>query len=39
MSLMVRLAPGLAGFELGSGIYVNTTLPEESAKFLNAVKP
>jgi UDPglucose--hexose-1-phosphate uridylyltransferase len=27
-----------AGFELGSGIFVNTSLPEESAKFLREVK-
>ena len=24
----------LAGFELGSGMYINTTLPEQSARFL-----
>lgn len=27
-----------AGFELGSGMYINTALPEESAKFLRTVK-
>jgi UDPglucose--hexose-1-phosphate uridylyltransferase len=27
-----------AGFELGSGIFVNTALPEASAKFLREVK-
>ena len=27
-----------AGFELGSGMYVNTALPEESAEFLRRVK-
>jgi UDPglucose--hexose-1-phosphate uridylyltransferase len=26
-----------AGFELGSGMYINTSLPEESAKFLRSV--
>ncbi|HOX45670.1 MAG TPA: galactose-1-phosphate uridylyltransferase [Myxococcota bacterium] len=26
-----------AGFELGSGMYINTTLPEDSAAFLRAV--
>lgn len=24
----------VAGFELGSGIYINTVIPEEAAKFL-----
>jgi len=27
-----------AGFELGSGIFINTSLPEESAEFLRQVK-
>ncbi|MEK9136940.1 MAG: galactose-1-phosphate uridylyltransferase [Bacteroidota bacterium] len=27
-----------AGFEMGSGMFINTMLPEESAKFLRAVK-
>jgi len=27
-----------AGFEIGSGMYVNTALPEESARFLRKVK-
>ncbi len=27
-----------AGFEIGSGMYVNTALPEESAEFLRGVK-
>ena len=27
-----------AGFELGSGMFINTALPEESAKFLRKVK-
>jgi len=28
----------LAGFELGSGIYINTTLPEETAEFIRNIK-
>jgi UDPglucose--hexose-1-phosphate uridylyltransferase len=28
----------VAGFELGTGMFVNVTLPEENAKFLRAVK-
>ena len=28
-----------AGFEIGSGMYINTTLPEESARFLRDVLP
>jgi len=27
-----------AGFELGSGMYINTSLPEESAEFLRKIK-
>jgi UDPglucose--hexose-1-phosphate uridylyltransferase len=27
-----------AGFELGSGMYINTAMPEDSAKFLREVK-
>lgn len=38
LSLVVRLSKA-AGFELGSGMFINTAVPEESAKFLNAVKP
>jgi len=26
------------GFELGSGMFINTALPEESAKFLNSIE-
>ncbi|MBI4423945.1 MAG: galactose-1-phosphate uridylyltransferase [Elusimicrobia bacterium] len=37
LSLVVRLTKA-AGFELGSGMYINTAVPEESAKFLNSVK-
>ena len=36
LSLVVRLSK-TAGFELGSGMYINTAVPEESAKFLNGV--
>ena len=28
-----------AGFELGSGMFINTSLPEESAQFLRQVNP
>lgn len=28
-----------AGFELGSGIFINTAIPEEAAKFLREIKP
>jgi UDPglucose--hexose-1-phosphate uridylyltransferase len=27
-----------AGFELGTGMYINTALPEDSARFLREVK-
>jgi UDPglucose--hexose-1-phosphate uridylyltransferase len=27
-----------AGFELGTGIYINTTLPEQCAEFLRGVR-
>jgi UDPglucose--hexose-1-phosphate uridylyltransferase len=33
LSIVPRLAKA-AGFELGSGMYINTALPEESARFL-----
>lgn len=36
LSLVVRLSK-TAGFELGSGMFINTALPEESARFLNAI--
>lgn len=36
LTLVVRVS-GLAGFELASGIFVNPVIPEEAAKFLNAV--
>jgi UDPglucose--hexose-1-phosphate uridylyltransferase len=35
MSIIPRLSH-VAGFELGSGMYVNSSLPEESAAFLRA---
>ncbi len=37
ISIVPRLGKA-AGFELGSGMYINTGLPEESAKFLRNVK-
>ncbi|MDD5627943.1 MAG: galactose-1-phosphate uridylyltransferase [Elusimicrobia bacterium] len=37
LSLVVRVSQ-MAGFELGSGMFINTTLPEESARFLNSVQ-
>ena len=27
-----------AGFEIGTGIYINTTLPEQCAEFLRGIK-
>ena len=36
LSVIPRLTR-VAGFELGSGIYINTVLPEEAAEFLRAV--
>ena len=35
LSLVVRLGRS-AGFELGSGMHINTVAPEEAARFLNA---
>ena len=29
----------VAGFEMGSGIYINTALPEETAEFMRQVRP
>jgi UDPglucose--hexose-1-phosphate uridylyltransferase len=37
ISIVPRLTKA-AGFELGSGMYINTSLPEESAEFLRSVK-
>ncbi|HAM35742.1 MAG TPA: galactose-1-phosphate uridylyltransferase [Elusimicrobia bacterium] len=37
LSLVVRLSKA-AGFELGSGMFINTSLPERSAAFLNSLK-
>jgi len=37
MSLIVRGAR-LAGFELGTGMFINTALPEESARVLRAIE-
>jgi UDPglucose--hexose-1-phosphate uridylyltransferase len=37
MSVIPRLTK-TAGFELGSGMYINTTLPEANAEFLRNVE-
>lgn len=37
MSVIPRITQ-TAGFELGTGMYINTVLPEESARFLREVK-
>lgn len=37
LSIIPRVTKA-AGFELGSGMYINVALPEESAKFLREVK-
>jgi UDPglucose--hexose-1-phosphate uridylyltransferase len=37
LSIVPRITR-VAGFELGSGMYINTALPEESAQFLRDVK-
>lgn len=37
IAIVPRLTHG-AGFELGSGMYINTALPEESAAFLRSVE-
>lgn len=37
ISIVPRLTKS-AGFEIGSGMYINTSLPEESAEFLRAAK-
>lgn len=37
LSIVPRLSK-TAGFELGSGMYINTVLPEESAAFLRAAR-
>jgi UDPglucose--hexose-1-phosphate uridylyltransferase len=37
----IRIVPRLtevAGFEIGTGIYINTALPEETAKFMRELK-
>ncbi|MEW6408579.1 MAG: galactose-1-phosphate uridylyltransferase [Nitrospirota bacterium] len=36
LSIVPRLSMA-AGFELGSGMYINTSLPEDSAKFLREI--
>lgn len=37
MSVVPRVSK-VAGFEMGSGMYINSSLPEESAEFLRSVK-
>ncbi len=37
LTIIPRIAR-TAGFEIGSGMYINTSLPEESARFLRGVK-
>ncbi|MDP2922853.1 MAG: galactose-1-phosphate uridylyltransferase [Candidatus Omnitrophota bacterium] len=38
LSIIPRLSQP-AGFELGSGMFINTALPEESAEFLRQINP
>ena len=35
---LIPLVTQTAGFELGSGMYINTALPEESAAFLRSIE-
>ncbi len=37
LSIIPRLST-TAGFELGSGMFINTSIPEDSAKFLREVE-
>ncbi len=37
IEVLPRLS-GIAGFEFGTGFFINSTLPEEAAQFLRAVK-
>ena len=37
VSLIPRVSQ-TAGFELGSGMYINTALPEDSAAFLRSLE-
>ena len=37
LSVTVRLTKA-AGFELGSGMYINTSIPEQSADFLRNIQ-
>ena len=37
IQIVPRVA-SVAGFEMGSGIYINTVIPEEAAKFLKEIK-
>jgi UDPglucose--hexose-1-phosphate uridylyltransferase len=36
---MIPRLTRVAGFEVGSGMYINTVLPEAAAEFLRNVKP
>ncbi len=38
MSIIPRLTTA-AGFEMGSGMFINTSLPERNAEFLRSVRP
>lgn len=38
LSIVPRLTTP-AGFEMGSGMYINTSVPEESAAYMRSVKP
>jgi UDPglucose--hexose-1-phosphate uridylyltransferase len=38
MEIIPRLT-GLAGFEMGTGFYINPVLPESAAAFLRGVTP
>lgn len=38
LSVVPRVSKA-AGFELGTGMYINTCVPEESAAFLRSIKP
>ncbi len=37
LEILPRMA-GIAGFEFGTGFFINSTLPEEAAQFLRSVK-
>jgi UDPglucose--hexose-1-phosphate uridylyltransferase len=37
VEILPRLG-GIAGFEFGTGFFINSTLPEEAAQFLRSVR-